>query len=74
MVFTEKIRRNRTCHFLINILEIKQQKYKQSFRFNRKKLKTKEFWDLESNLHNYLVEEMKKNPIEDREKEREKDT
>ena len=32
--------------------------------------KTKEFWDIESKLHNHLVEEMKKNPIQDRDKER----
>ncbi len=38
----------------------------------RDKLKTKEFWDIESRLHNYLVEEMKKNPIQDRDQERKK--
>lgn len=34
--------------------------------------KTKEFWDIEAKLHTYLVEEMKKNPTQDRDRERRK--
>ncbi|WP_462411055.1 CpaF family protein [Neobacillus sp. Marseille-QA0830] len=34
--------------------------------------KTKEYWNLETNLHNYLLEELKKYPGQDREKEKSK--